>query len=145
MKAGLVYADSLIFEGDRFSGRWLDLGNPPDLHETTIASNKTDKLEIIMERVTQEKITLSIDIVFDKMVPGVGLFNHRILDHFGQPYFDANIVFQLVGDEGPMVDMEIRSEYLTGLRRSLDEEKPSGLREMQDEFKKRIEKFYSEL
>ena len=98
-----------------------------------------------MERVSQEKITLRIDITFDKMVPGVGLFNHRILDHFGQPYFDANIVFQLVGNEGPEVDMEIRDKYLEGLRRSLDEEKPTGLREMQDEFKRRIEKFYEEL
>ena len=107
-----MYADSLIFEGARFSGRWLDLGNPPDLHETVRASNKTDQLEIVMERVSQDKITLRIDIVFDKIVPGVGLFNHRILDHFGQPYFDANIVFQLVGDESPEVDARIRSEYI---------------------------------
>lgn len=77
--------------------------------------------------------------------------NHRILDHFGQPYFDTNIVFRLKGSGTREQDAALREKYLVppskpdSLRRRQDQENFDTLGNMQKEFKSRIEKFYADL
>lgn len=144
IKGGLIYADLLVYEGERHSGRWLDLGNLPDLGSKLVKRNETEGLTVEIRHHQENIINLTIGIKFEKFVPGVGLFNHKILDYFGQPYFDSNIVFKTIGNTEDILDeQKVRDQYLSGLKRELEDEYPvEDHPAMRKELRKKIKQFF---
>lgn len=73
IKAGLVYADLLILEGERFAGHWLDMGDLPEVGYLKSVKNETDGLVIKIKRMEETKVVVAVELKFEKIVPGVGL------------------------------------------------------------------------
>ena len=130
IKGGLFYNDFLVFEGSRHSGRWIDIGELPEIGSKKVvksssmtSTDNSSSTTIEIRYPEKHKLVIAIAIKFENFVPGVGLFNHKFLDYFGQPYFDANIVFKVIGNTNNEYDDEnLREKYLEGLRRKDSDE-----------------------
>ena len=147
---GLFYEDHLIFEGVRHSGRFLHLEVIPGTFK-----NETDGLTVDTSQ-NGSKLSVSVTINFNNFIPGVAFFNHRIIDYFGQIYFDANLIFKVVGayeNEKSVQnfintkklhpDEYLRTKFLPQIvRKETDEWTSEEIAEVRKDVEKRIRKFY---